>query len=66
MQAKIPKSQFRKWASALIRIDALADAAYYVQEGGGEQKKLLRSLVQEARSLRASFVRQMEKICAGK
>ena len=63
---KLPPAKFREWASALIRLENLADAACYVQEGCGKQRELLRKLVSESRDLRESFVRQMEEKCAGK
>ena len=54
-------AKFQEWASTLLRIETLADAACYVQEGGGEQTRLLRLLINEARSLRQAFVRQAMK-----
>ena len=63
---KLPPAKFREWASALMHLENLADAACHVQGAGYDQKQLLRKLVQEARALREKFVRQMEKTCVGK
>lgn len=60
-KSKLPSAKFREWASALLHIETLADAACYVQAGSFEQNQLLRSLVRETRTLRDAFVRQMEK-----
>jgi hypothetical protein len=58
---KLPPAKFREWASMLLHIETLADAACYTQPGGHEQNQLLRQIVRETRALREAFVRQMEK-----
>jgi hypothetical protein len=62
---KLPPAKFREWASALLHIETLADAACYTLAGSQEQHDLLRALVRETRMLRQKFVRQMEKTAAG-
>ena len=61
MKSKLPPAKFREWAFELLHIETLADAACYVQEGGGTQRDLLRQLVRATRSLRECFVRQAAK-----
>lgn len=58
---KLPPAKFAEWASTLLHLETLAEAACVVQLGGFDQKQLLRTLVREARRLRQDFVRQMEK-----
>jgi hypothetical protein len=57
---KLPPAKFREWASSLLRIETLADAALCVLAGTHEQNRMLRTLVRETRSLRQRFVRQIE------
>ena len=58
---KLPAAEFREWASMLLHIESLADAACYTVGGSFEQTKLLKQLVMETQILRAKFVRRMEK-----
>lgn len=58
----LPPAKFREWASQLLRLETLADAACYTQPGTQEQTDLLRQLVRETRTLREAFARQMEKV----
>ena len=59
---KMPPAKFREWAADLMRIETLADAAFYIQEGSHERNLMLRTLIRETRVLREKFVRQMEKL----
>lgn len=58
---KLPPANFREWASTLMRIESLADAALCTLAGSHAQNQLLRAMEREARVLRQKFVRQMEK-----
>lgn len=58
---KLPPAKWREWASALLHLEGLADAACYTDPGSHQQNELLRQLVRETRAIRAAFVRQMEK-----
>jgi len=58
---KLPPAKLREWASMLLHIESLADAACYTVSGSFEQARLLKQLVRETQVLRAKFVRQMEK-----
>lgn len=58
---KLPPAKWREWASQLLHLESLAEAARYMEPGGHEQSEVLRKLAREAGAIRSAFQRQMEQ-----